>query len=170
MSSQNRTTEGPSSDNDTFYGGQGEDTLIGTSGSDALYGGTQDDLIIALERFDGAPYAPDRLFGGWGEDELVGDDGDTLTGGAGEDVFVPVVYHTDGAKSVVIEDFEPGERIQIQIYEAGFLADDGSDTFAFDDSAEGTVIRVNGLEMALVHGIQAADLALEIVEVVDVSA
>ncbi|NBD29475.1 MAG: type I secretion protein [Alphaproteobacteria bacterium] len=56
--------------NDTLFGGAGDDAIFGADDDDTLFGGTGDDT----------------LDGGVDDDELYGDDGaDTLTGGQGED-------------------------------------------------------------------------------------
>jgi Ca2+-binding RTX toxin-like protein len=64
-----------------FYGGDGDDTLIGGLGLDQLFGGGGNDV---LEGRDGN----DELDGGAGADILRGAAGnDTLTGGAGADTL-----------------------------------------------------------------------------------
>jgi Ca2+-binding RTX toxin-like protein len=55
------------------YGGDGQDTLVGTTEGDRLYGGN----------------AEDQLYGGAGDDTLDGGSGDnTLDGGAGQDILI----------------------------------------------------------------------------------
>jgi Ca2+-binding RTX toxin-like protein len=60
-------------ENIEFYGGSGNDRLLGNIGDDMLVGGAGEDA----------------LSGGSGNDTLVGDEGaDSLSGGAGDDVLV----------------------------------------------------------------------------------
>ena len=57
---------------DTLYGGSGNDNLYGEAGSDKLYGGSNND----------------KLYGGTGNDQLFGESGnDFLSGGDGKDVI-----------------------------------------------------------------------------------
>nr|MCU0885767.1 hypothetical protein [Beijerinckiaceae bacterium] len=76
--------------NDTLSGGDDEDTLVGGDGNDSLSGGDEDDLLEGgagndiLAGNDGE----DVLLGGAGDDLLIGGvDNDTLTGGGGADRF-----------------------------------------------------------------------------------
>jgi len=68
--------------NDSLTGGAGDDTLIGDAGNDTLFGGDDDDLLLGgLGR--------DTLEGNAGEDVLNGQwDDDTLKGGAGDDRYI----------------------------------------------------------------------------------
>ena len=68
-----------SSDQNSLYGNDGEDTVIAGLGEDSLYGGDGDDHVQA-----GA--GSDFLDGGSGSDALLGQEGnDTLSGGRGSD-------------------------------------------------------------------------------------
>lgn len=72
------------------FGGEGDDTLVGTTGRDAIVGLDGNDFI------DGA-FDDDSLFGNMGSDSLFGNegndflaggrDGDFLSGGSGDDVI-----------------------------------------------------------------------------------
>ena len=65
-----------------FYGGPGNDVLIGGDGPDLLDGGRGDDVLIGGG-------GPDRLRGGAGHDTLIGGAGNDFLGGdRGEDVLV----------------------------------------------------------------------------------
>lgn len=74
--------------NDSLYGDEGDDYLIGLAGSDDLYGGSGNDVLVA----DGNPdevqgrYGDDYLNGGEGNDLMFGSGGnDELLGGDGDD-------------------------------------------------------------------------------------
>jgi Ca2+-binding RTX toxin-like protein len=122
--------------NDTIYGGIGNDIIYGNGGNDILYGE------------DGS----DTIFGGLGDDEIwagVGDD--ILKGEAGKDTFVLV----RGQGKDTIQDFTPG---QDTLGCAGGLK--YGSTLGFTDINGDTLIRdtVKGLDVALVKGINAANL------------
>ncbi len=82
---------------DSFYGGDGKDTveagaandtLSGDAGDDALYGGAGDDSLMGGDGND-ALYGGlglDALFGGAGDDTLYAKPGDVLDGGTGQDL------------------------------------------------------------------------------------
>lgn len=64
---------------DTAYGGEGNDSLVGAGGSDSLFGSSGDDDIAGLG-------GPDNLGGGPGDDVIEGDGGrDTVSGADGDD-------------------------------------------------------------------------------------
>ncbi|WP_255720458.1 calcium-binding protein [Acuticoccus kalidii] len=68
--------------NDTMFGQDGNDIMIGGLGRDRMFGGAGDDIIYGSE-------GGDRLFGNAGNDLLFGEDGDDfMSGGLGNDVFV----------------------------------------------------------------------------------
>ena len=54
-----------------FYGGAGNDRLVGGGGRDVLDGGTGDDTIIGTA-------ARNRIFGGHGNDEIIDGDGSSV--------------------------------------------------------------------------------------------
>ena len=76
--------------NDTAYGRDGGDTILGGAGDDLLYGQAGNDTL------DGG-LGVDTVYGGSGQDQLTGGDGadslfggsgnDTLNGGAGRDII-----------------------------------------------------------------------------------
>ncbi len=69
-----------------FYGGDGDDILVGGSLGDHLYGDDGDDLLLGGT---GDTDGDDLLFGGLGRDTLFGHYGaDTLNGGGGEDLLI----------------------------------------------------------------------------------
>ena len=66
-------------DDDTLYGGDGDDLLDGSAGHDVLDGGSGNDILSGGSGHD-------TLFGGDGDDVLSGGrENDTLFGGSGED-------------------------------------------------------------------------------------
>lgn len=69
-----------------FYGGAGDDVLVGGMQGDTLDGGDGNDILFGGTRpFDGG----DLLMGGSGRDLLIGHLGaDTLSGGSGEDLLM----------------------------------------------------------------------------------
>ena len=111
-------------DNDTLYGGigndyldggkkedrllglEGNDTLIGDKGKDTLYGGLGDDYIDGGKKEDYliGEAGNDTLYGGKGKDTLYSGLGeDLLYGGKDKDTFVLAV----GEGIDIIADFEP---------------------------------------------------------------
>jgi len=73
------TLNAASSDQNTLYGNDGEDTVLAGIGEDSLYGGNGDDHVQAGS-------GSDFLGGGAGSDALLGQGGnDTLNGGQGTD-------------------------------------------------------------------------------------
>ena len=71
-------------ENDTIYGGPGNDVLRGMEGDDDIYGEDGDDNI---EGFNGA----DDIWGGNGNDDIDGGDGaDNIRGEGGNDVLKPI--------------------------------------------------------------------------------
>jgi len=72
------------------YGGDGDDTIIGSSVGDTIYGGRGDDSIRG---YDGA----DRIFGMAGKDDIEADEGnDYVDGGRGNDN----ISGNDGADTI----------------------------------------------------------------------
>lgn len=64
---------GSGGDGDRFWGGAGNDALIGRSGDDRLRGGAGDDILLGCrgrDRLTGGE-GNDLLFGGWGRDRFV---------------------------------------------------------------------------------------------------
>ena len=82
-----------------FYGGAGDDQLIGSLGSDRLFGGDGDDVIEGRsgnDRIEGG-FGNDRLDGGIGFDSIYGGDGDdVIFGGFGNDT----IFGDDGADTI----------------------------------------------------------------------
>jgi Ca2+-binding RTX toxin-like protein len=77
-----QTLNAGETDNDTLYGGAGNDFILGGLGDDVLYGETGTD---ELQGGDGN----DILYGGEGDDRLFGQTGnDVLYGGDGNDIII----------------------------------------------------------------------------------
>lgn len=155
-----------STDGDIIYGQNGADmikghraadTLSGGAGNDSLFGANGDDLLEGGEdadRLSGGNHA-DTLIGGPGDDTLIGGDGDDLMdggpgrdqfrGGAGSDVFRFVF---DEIAYDIINDFEPGERIEIDVPvapEAVTVTTEGhAMSIALNDTGETVYLRVVG--------------------------
>lgn len=137
-------------DNDTVFGGEGNDSIRGQYGDDLIYGGEGFDLLEGnagndtlhggggfnvLEGGSGA----DVLTGGAGVDLLDGGAGyDTLTGGAGLDFFA---LGTAGGVDL-ITDFTSGEDFLVaDSLEAGFA------DIEQVVSGEDLILRVNGSDI-----------------------
>lgn len=80
-----------SSGGGSFYGGTGNDLIIGTPGDDTISGGDDNDSLVGGSGVDevSGGSGSDSLQGEAGADNLFGESGtDTLTGGIGDDVLV----------------------------------------------------------------------------------
>ena len=100
--------------NDSLYGGRGDDYLEGGNGNDILYGGDDNDQLDGgsgddtLYGEDGddhmiGGYGNDTLYGGSGNDHLYGGSGDDiLYGGAGDD-------YLEGTSGSDVYLFNPGD-------------------------------------------------------------
>jgi hypothetical protein len=102
-------------EDDLLFGGDGVDFLRGDGGNDTLRGGEKNDTIEGsagnnLLKGEGGE---DLVFGEVGNDTLTGLAGDTLKGGSGQDVFQFSFLPAKKVKPVVIEDFEPVDRVVI---------------------------------------------------------
>jgi Ca2+-binding RTX toxin-like protein len=114
--------------NDTIFGGQGDDyivgyagndTLWGSNGNDTLDGGAGNDLLVGQNGHD-------TLFGGDGNDQVIGNaGGDRLSGGEGADSFA---Y---------------GNPSQSSVYDPDLIVD-FSGQLAFGTSGQGKQIVVPG--------------------------
>ena len=110
-------------DDDTLYGGAGNDLLLGFAGADILRGHSGDDVL-------GGGIGADMLHGGRGDDRLAGGAGDdTLNGGQGNDTL-----SGDGAVWAR-ESWINGERKVEWALEDGVRT--GADTFVFNSAVSG---------------------------------
>jgi len=80
-------------ENDTLYGGEGEDKVRGLGDSDTIFGGAGNDVIY------GGPGNDSPLDGSEGDDVVYGGDGDELEMGGGEGK--DVLYGGDGNEFLV---------------------------------------------------------------------
>ncbi|MDO6962836.1 calcium-binding protein [Rhizobium alvei] len=107
--------------NDRFFGGDGDDYLLGFGGDDRLDGG--DDLDVLL-----GGTGQDFLAGGEGDDILAGNIGnDTLQGGDGNDLL------NGGFGNDRLEGGKGGDRL---------IGGDGIDTAAYDNSLAGVHVNL----------------------------
>lgn len=166
----------------TMDGGDGNDILVGVRPDRLQPGAALEDLdadeflteaqkefgILSealqkrleanLRSFEEGPSA-DNMLGGAGNDTLIGDRGDVMIGGEGADRFsalVPTLVPTaavdpadpTAGQVVRIEDYVPGtDRIEVLVEGNGAA----EVTIAAQDS--GAVVRVNGLDVAVVKGV-----------------
>ncbi|WP_425070739.1 calcium-binding protein [Sagittula sp. S175] len=144
---------------DTIYGGEGNDVILATGGADWVDGGPGDDRINTLDLHPDSPYAPDHVDGGSGDDWLVGNDGDTLIGGTGTDFFTNLIEDHNDDSAVVVEDFQPGEVMELLIYDRALLPADGSDPVGeLRDGPDGAILSVNGYDAVVFRDSLAKDL------------
>jgi Ca2+-binding RTX toxin-like protein len=143
------TVDGGSGGDDTLSGGQGNDLIRGHHGHGSFNGNIGDDTVQAGDTGDvlHGGQGNDVLLGGAGNDQLFGDRGDdTVTGGQGADLFhfAPVGGHD------TITDFnaEEGDRLQI----------DHSEHWTVSDTADGTVVTLQGGEAITLSGVHATSL------------
>ncbi|MDR9403798.1 MAG: calcium-binding protein, partial [Halothece sp. Uz-M2-17] len=135
--------------NDRLFSGAGNDTLNASvgKGGNRLYGGLGDDLFFSGNN--------DRLIGGNGNDQFFfpnGSANSTATGGAGADRFQ--VKDPDLRLGTnTITDFTSGEDT---IAIAGVEANFGDVVFTSID--EGTLISLNGEDLAILLGVKANSL------------
>lgn len=97
LANNDRTYVAQGTDRVNFWGGFGNDTLVGSEGDDALRGGKGNDIIIGN---GGADYIDDAggansIDAGAGNDYIgVGEGNSTITGGAGDDYISGFGAHT----------------------------------------------------------------------------
>jgi Ca2+-binding RTX toxin-like protein len=126
------------------FGGDGNDTILGTPGNDLLDGGAGNDSIVG-----GA--GNDTIQGGDGNDTVVGGTGtDQLFGGAGSDTFV----------------WNPGDGSDV--VEGG----DGTDVLQFNGAAaaEAFALNANGSRVQLLRNLGTVNMDLAGVEQINLAA
>ncbi|WP_226662903.1 calcium-binding protein [Microbulbifer aggregans] len=141
--------------NDTAYGTDNADRIIGGNGSDYLYGNGGDDIFIVTEGDTGA----DRIEGGDGYDTLIGSDADDtlifsvfrgdaqvekIDGAAGLNII-------SGTASNNVLDFRGTELVNIALINAG----DGNDTVYGSELAD---VILGGAGSDIVYGEAGDDL------------
>lgn len=156
---------------DLLDGGEGDDTLLGRGGDDLLIGGNGNDFL------DGST-GNDILIGGSGYGAAFSQERDELRGGGGRDLFVIETTQFPAFASVftVIKDFVDGTDFIGLIGSAFDLSGFGQPDnmifkdLSFRDTAAGAVIAHNGVDVALVENVLAADLTRrDFVEMVDLN-
>jgi hypothetical protein len=141
---------------DFIWGGRGNDILDGGEDNDVIYGGPDDDQIMGKT-------GDDRLFGGTGNDQLQGNEcndllrgsigNDTLTGNSGHDYFV--LAPSEGTDTIT--DFKIG--IDKLLLENGLTIE----ALSINQSSNNTLIEFNGETLAILNGINSADIVPETV-------
>lgn len=149
---------------DTIFGGEGDDTLIGHNSSDYLDGGAGNDILYSdledgrVTTFDGF----DTVLGGDGNDSLHIAGGDIAVGGAGADSFY-IYSDAQPSATATLNDFDSSEDLVVIYYDE--LAGEAAPTLTISDSDDGanTIASLDGIEVALllgVNGLTTADFAL----------
>jgi Ca2+-binding RTX toxin-like protein len=127
--------------NDTVYGTDAADSILGGSGNDVLYGYDGDDYL------DGG-VGIDQIFGGDGVDSILGGLGqDTLNGGSGNDVFRFDSTTTDRGELDIVGDYAD-DTLQLIGYGADYdsiLFDSTSGVWEITLGASGKRIRLTGV-------------------------
>lgn len=121
-------------------GGSGGNTLLGGRDNDVLFGGTND-----------------NLFGGFGTDFLFAGSGNNITGGNGGDQFWLVNAELPSTL-ITVTDFQPNVDV------LGFSLSGEINSFAdltFAQQENGVLISYNEQEIALIRGVQVADLTTD---------
>ncbi len=166
---------------DTVFGGAGEDTLSGNGGNDLLYGDDDDDILsggsgsdllfggagndtlygmsTGLSTPDGnsAIDGVDTLVGGAGDDRLILGPGDIGTGGEGDDVFEIDHSRTDLTNVSQINDFSPGDSLEIsyvQTFDSLGDPEQPEITIERNDADDGEHVLFNSVVIANVIGAQ----------------
>lgn len=146
----------------SIFGGDGDDIVFGGFLADNLAGGAGNDLLVGLSGNDflEGNSGDDTLIGGFGADDLIGGTGsDILFGGRGQDTF----HFAEGDESDIIADFQrgrsnafftiAGDKISLDVDGINSFADlmavaseDGRDTVF--DFGDGDVLVLNATRLA----------------------
>jgi alkaline phosphatase len=140
-------------DDDTIYGGAGDDIVGSEGGDDRIYGEAGNDAVFGGD-------GNDALYGGSGEDYVHGDAGnDTLYGGTGDDLLTgnagnDTIYGDDAAASaaVPVDNDTVLFSGDVNDYSVGYNSD--SDTWTIYDKTAGRdgMDMVNGVETFRFNG------------------
>ncbi len=124
-------------DDDSVDGGDGVDVILGDQGDDTLDGGGDTDLILG-------GVGDDEIDGGEGDDILDGEDGDDLIdGGAGDDIAFGEAGEdtiTGGEGNDLLDGGEGDDSVEGDAGDDTLLGEDGDDTLiggAGDDVIDG---------------------------------
>lgn len=146
----------------SIFGGDGDDIVFGGFLADNLAGGAGNDLLVGLSGNDllEGNSGDDTLIGGFGADDLIGGTGsDILFGGRGQDTF----HFAEGDGNDIIADFQrgrsnafftiAGDKISLDVDGIDSFADlmavaseDGRDTVF--DFGDGDVLVLNATRLA----------------------
>ena len=147
---------------DVIRGGAGFDEIVDHLGANQLFGDQGADVLDATDGIVAAdPTASiadfgtaDTLNAGAGADTLIGDDGDTMIGGTGTDNFTAIRDFTRVQAAVQVVDFDVSEDV--------LTVSQNTPTdvieFTFDAAQNGVVATVAGQAVAVLQGLDAADI------------
>ncbi len=147
---------------DVIRGGAGFDEIVDHVGANQLFGDQGADVLDATDGIVAAdPTASIADFGtaytlngGAGADTLIGDDGDTMIGGTGTDNFTAIRDFTRVQAAVQVVDFDVSEDV--------LTVSQNTPTdvivFTFDAAQNGVVATVAGQAVAVLQGLDAADI------------
>lgn len=141
----------PVEDDDTIYGGDGNDTIFGVSGDDVISGGNGDDELNGNSGNDtvSGNNGNDVVFGNSGDDALSGGAGnDTLNGNSGDDTIAG-----DGGRDT-LNGGSGADRLSGGSDDDTLNGGSGDDTL-FGDSGNDTINGNSGDDIA--HGGAGAD-------------
>lgn len=148
---------------DFVRGGDGRDFIADALGSNELRGDLGRDTLIAFDGLDETGnYAieaefntVDTLFGGFGNDVLAGDGGDILEGFVGNDTFVVTDDEDTDLAAANIVDFSTEEDTLVILQLDGLSS---SSEISLSATAEGVNVAYEGRPVALLEGLDAADI------------
>jgi len=147
---------------DVIRGGAGFDEIVDHLGANQLFGDQGADVLDATDGIVAAdPTASiadfgtaDTLNAGAGADTLIGDDDDTMIGGTGTDNFTAIRDFTRVQAAVQVVDFDVSEDV--------LTVSQNTPTdvieFTFDAAQNGVVATVAGQAVAVLQGLDAADI------------
>ncbi|MCT4611680.1 MAG: hypothetical protein N4A70_21005 [Pelagimonas sp.] len=142
---------------DLIRGGSGNDDIADQSGSNTLLGGTGNDTLTALD--DPTHEGADVVNGGFGNDTILADNADTVTGGEGDDVFATYLRSGLSSSDVVeIADFQPGQDKLEVVVETDTPKSQGDYTLTKVAAQGGTLLQVDGADVALLRGIDPSQV------------
>jgi Ca2+-binding RTX toxin-like protein len=142
---------------DLVRGGSGNDDIADQSGSNTLLGGTGNDTLTTLD--DPTHEGADVVNGGFGNDTILADNADTVTGGEGDDVFATYLRSGLSSSDVVeITDFQPGQDKLDVMVETDTPKSQDDYTLTKVAAQGGTLLQVDGADIALLRGIDPSQL------------
>ncbi len=144
---------------DFIRGGAGADEIVDLLGANTIFGDAGADQIATVDLGDDER-TPDTVSGGFGDDLILADDGDVVTLGQGADALDIDRFFNDvpedQEEAVTVTDFDPAEDV------LGIAIDGGPGNITVTeeqrDGVDVAVVEVDGLEVAYLQGVAAADL------------